>query len=227
MFVTTAAAGRHTVCAFTQCCRLKLTANAGRTTLPDYNVIADVSATLQAVLTNALTVFGPPPYPVAEVHDLQGSIPTSPARLTLFLFEGGEDPSVRNRPRVQATVSPNVTSKKPPMGLLLKYLVTPWGGDRATEHKLLGRTLQVLYDGAIVSGTQLQGGLSGTDQALKVTLAPLTLEDRARVWYALQRPYHLSLTYEVRVVNLDAEAVKQVAPVAQGSTQYRAPEAVQ
>jgi hypothetical protein len=174
--------------------------------MPAYNVIADVSQTLQTALTNALTVFGAPP-PIVEVHDLQGPIPTAPARLTLFLFEAGEDPSVKNRPRVQASAPPNIVSTKPPMGLLLKYLVTPWSGDRITDHKILGRTLQVFYDAPILSGTQLRSGLAETDQALKVTLAPLTLDERARVWYAVQKPYRLSLTYEVRVVNLDAEII--------------------
>jgi hypothetical protein len=186
----------------------------------DYNVIADVSQTLQTALTNALTVFGEPP-PVAEIHDLQGPIPTSPARLTLFLFEAGEDPSVKNRPRVQASAPPNIISTKPPMGLLLKYLVTPWSGDRITDHKILGRTLQVFYDVPILSGMQLQGGLSGTDQALKITLAPLTLDERARVWYAVQKPYRLSVTYEVRVVNLDAERVTSARPVSARTLEAR------
>jgi hypothetical protein len=35
-------------------------------------------------------------------------------------------------------------------------------------------------------------------------MIPLTLEDRARVWYAIQKPYRLSVNYQVRVVNLDA-----------------------
>jgi len=96
-----------------------------------------------------------------------------------------------------------------------------------TDHKLVGRTLQVLYDGAILSGTQLQGGLVGTDQALKVTLSPLTLEERARVWYAIEKPYRLSITYEVRVVNLDAEEVNNIQPVSQRGLGYLGPEAVQ
>ena len=110
------------------------------------------------------------------------------------------------------------------MALLLRYMLTPWSGDRMTDHKLVGRTLQVLYDGAILSGTQLQGGLAGTDQALKVTLSPLTLEERARVWYAIEKPYRLSLTYEVRVVNLDAETVDAIPPVSQRALGFLASE---
>jgi uncharacterized protein DUF4255 len=193
----------------------------------DYSVIADVSITLQTVLTAAYAPLDPGAPPVAEVSDLQGNISTNPARMTLFLFETVEDPSARNRPKVRAPAPPppppGLYFKKPPMALLLRYMLTPWSGDRLTDHKLVGRTLQVLYDGAILSGTQLQGGLAGTDQALKVTLSPLTLEERARVWYAIEKPYRLSLTYEVRVVNLDAEATETITPVSQRSLKYFAP----
>ena len=111
------------------------------------------------------------------------------------------------------------------MALLLRYMMTPWSGDRLTDHRLLGRTLQVLYDGAIISGTHLQGGLAGTDQALKVTLAPITLDERAGVWFAIQKPYRLSITYEVRVINLDALTVDTATPVSQRVSRYFGPEA--
>jgi hypothetical protein len=199
-------------------------------TLPDYAVIADVSTTLQTVLTDAYKVLDPGGTPpVAEISDLQGNISTHPARMTLFLFETVEDPSSKNRPKVRVTPPPpaGVAFRKPPMALLLRYMLTPWSGDRLTDHKLVGRTLQVLYDGAILSGTQLQGGLAGTDQALKVTLSPLTLEERARVWYAIEKPYRLSITYEVRVVNLDAVQTDALVPVSQRSLDYLGPEAAQ
>jgi Pvc16 N-terminal domain len=122
---------------------------------------------------------------------------------------------MRNRPHVLTTTVPDLTRKRPPMALLLRYMMTPRSGDRVTDHRIMGRTLQVLYDGAILSGVRLQGTLIGTDEALKVTLAPITLEERARVWYAIQKPYRLSVTYEVRVVNLDSEDAEHIAPVAQ------------
>jgi len=195
--------------------------------VPDYGVIADTSVTLQTVLTDALKALDPVSPPVAEISDLQGTISTTPARLTIFLFETVEDPSAKNRPKVVTVTPPTVTVKKPPMALLLRYMLTPWSGDRVTDHKILGRALQVLYDGAILSGTQLQNGLAGTNQALKVTLSPLTLEERARVWYAIQKPYRLSVTYEVRVVNLDAIGADKFVPTAQRSNQYLGPEAAQ
>lgn len=181
--------------------------------MPDYSVIADVSDTLRSVLTDAFTTLGPTP-PIAEVHDLSGVISTNPARLTIFLFEVVEDGTLRNRRPLQGTMPPSLTLQKPPMALLLRYLMTPWSGDQFTDHRILGRTLQTLYEDAIISGPSLQGGLVGSSQALKVKLAPLQLEERSRIWHAIQRPYRLSLTYEVRVVNLDATTFETRPPVA-------------
>lgn len=179
--------------------------------MPDSAVIADVSQTLQGVLNDAFTSLSPAP--TAEIHDLQGVIPTSPARMTVFLFEVAEDSSLRNRPPVGGLGGQHLTSRKPPMALVLRYLLTPWSNDPASDQQILGRALQVLYDDAILSGPQLQGGLAGTSEALKLKLAPITLEERTRVWHAVQKPYRLSVTFEVRVVNLDATTTSTQPPV--------------
>jgi hypothetical protein len=150
---------------------------------------------------------------VAEVHDLQGTISTTPARMTIFLFEAVEDPTLRNQRRPREIVPPNIAQRRPQVPLILRYLLTPWSGDRATDHRLLGRALQTLHDDAILTGPQLLGGLAGTSEALKLKLAPLTLEEQTRVWHAVQRPYRLSLTYEVRVIRIDSDDVSVGPPV--------------
>lgn len=192
--------------------------------MPDFGVIADVSRTLETLLTAGFSTLTPAPAPIAEVHDLQGQISINPARLTIFLFEVVEDASQRNRPPVRTDSvppTPPVTQvSKPPMALLLRYLMTPWSGDRFTDHLILGRTLQILYDGAIVSGAQLQGTtLQNTDTALKIALTPITLEERSRVFFAMQRPYRLSVTYDVRVINLDTRRARTRVPVASRAVQ--------
>jgi hypothetical protein len=183
-----------------------------RRDVPDYAVIADVSRTLVAVLNDALSTLAPPAG--AELHDLRGNIPDTPARVTIFLYDVLEDPSARNRPRVRGVFPPDdLTLGKPPMALRLRYLLTPWSDDRLTDHLILGRTMQALYDDAILNGTQLEGNLALTNEALKVTLSPLSLDERSRVWFAIQQRYRLSVAYEVRVVNLDAETLDRRRPV--------------
>src|SRR3984957_3305810 len=149
--------------------------------MPDSGVIAAVSETLLGLLMSAVAPLDNPP-PTAEMSDLQGNISMVPARLTVFLFEVGEDPSARNHPRRRDFQPPFATTTKPPLALVLRYLLTAWGGDRLTEHRLLGRAMQVLYDGALISGPDLKGSsLRGSNETLKVTLSPLSLENLTRV----------------------------------------------
>jgi hypothetical protein len=175
--------------------------------MPDANVISDVSSTLQQLLHESLVSLDPQFF--VDVSDLQGQMSTSPLHLTIFLFEVVEDPSAKNRPPVRQVVNQTVLTRKPPMALLLRYMLTPWSGDRITDHKILGKVIETFYDNANIAGTKLQGGLANTDAVLNINLAPITLEDRTRVWYSVQKPYRLSLTYEVRVVNLDSTLQKR------------------
>jgi hypothetical protein len=188
--------------------------------MPDSGVIAAVSETLLSVLINAVAPLDDPA-PTAELSDLQGNISMTPARLTVFLFEVGEDPSARNHPRRRDPQPPFTATSKPPLALVLRYLLTAWGGDRLTEHRLLGRAMQVLYDGALISGPDLQGSsLRGSNETLKVTLSPLSLENLTRVFWSVQRPYRLSLSYEIRVVNIDSEVSQLRAPVRTRTNDY-------
>lgn len=187
--------------------------------MPSFNVVDEVSRSLVGVLQSELASLNA----TVETHDLQSPIQNT-LSLTVFLFEAGEDPTARNRPRVRALDAPDVRVSKPPMALLLRYLLTPWGGTESSRHAIIGRAMQVLYDRAILSGAQLVGSLAAEDHALKVTLAPLSLEERTRVWHAVQRPYRLSVSYEVRVVNLDTEVFERVRPVRQRRLEAAVPE---
>ena len=190
----------------------------------DYDVVAAVSSTLESVVTSGLSTLDPTSPPVGEQHNLMGSVATSPARVTLFLYEVVEDPSARNRPHVQQMAPPDIVVRKPPMALLLRYMMTPWAGRLDTEYLMLARVMQTFYDKSIISGTDLAGSLQNTNEALKVSLAPITLEDRTRVWMSVQKPYRVSLTYEVRVVNLDALGAETVKAVGRRSVSASRPE---
>jgi Pvc16 N-terminal domain len=187
--------------------------------MPNYEVIAAVSETLRKVLKTAMN--DADLHVDVELDDLQFEAPFSNPTLTIFLFEIGEDPSARNRPRVRETNAANFSIRKPPVALVLRYLLTAWRGqeaaDQQTPQKILGQAIHVLYNKAVLSGPDLQGVLIGTDEALKVTMSPLSLEDRTRVFNAVQKPYRLSVSYEVRVVNLDSEAGSEFKPVARRS----------
>jgi hypothetical protein len=176
------------------------------------DVISAASETLEKRLTAGLSTLGPPP-PIARLHDLVTPVTSDPPTVTLFLYQIVEDPSVRNRVRTTRVANGDLRSLKQPLGLCLHYMVTAWGGDRHTEQRMLGRVLQILHDDAILDGLELSGVLAGTPAQLLVSLAALELEDRARVWSAIGQTYRLSVNYEVRVVNVDAETETSATPV--------------
>jgi hypothetical protein len=190
--------------------RCRMSSGCGGGSVSDFGVVSDVSATLVAALGQELQNLVPPAR--AVLNDLAGAVPAGLV-LTVTLYEILEDGPSRNRPEVRTESGSAVLLRKPPMALRLRYLLTPFGGDPETEQRMVGKAMQVLYDDAILDGLQLRGGLAGGTDTLKVTLAPLTLEERTRVWWAIQKPYRLSLNYEIRVVNLDALVSRRVEVV--------------
>lgn len=178
-------------------------------------VVASVSRTLLARLNASLSGLAVPggPAPVAVLDDLASKPASDPPRVTLFLYDIVEEATVRNRGKTTVRAGAQLLTRKQPLGLCLHYMITAWGGDRDTEQVLLGRVLQVMYDDAIVDGPELRGVLSGSETELKVSLSTMRLDDRARIWWAINLPYRLSINYEVRVVDIDATSQVADAPV--------------
>ncbi|UZK70321.1 DUF4255 domain-containing protein [Sphingomonas sp. S1-29] len=181
--------------------------------MADFGVISDVSATLVDALIDALSTL--PTSPVAELHNLQGTITTAPPKLAICLYEVNEDATSRNQPMHRSPLPAGLRVAKPPMALTLKYLLTPFANTPEDEQRILGRAMQALYEDAIFSGPDLRGsaaptGLVGSADILTVTLDPLTLEERSRIFHSIQQPYRLSLSYQVRVANIHPREDRRV-----------------
>lgn len=107
----------------------------------------------------------------------------------------------------------------PPLPLRLHYLLTPVTGagqaySPENEQLILGKVMQCLHTRPVLRGADLRGDLEGTGATLHVRLESLGLDEITRVWDALNASYQLSVSYEVSVVNIDAEiAPERVAPV--------------
>jgi hypothetical protein len=192
--------------------------------VPNYEAIGDVSRTLETFLTSQLAALAPPPpAPIAQLHDLVLPPSGNPPILTLFLYDIVEDGMARNRPPTRTPFQvgghQRVKVGKPSMTLTLRYMMTAWAGSRVSEHRMIGRVVQSLYDFSTLSGPELLGSLATSNEALKLTLSPISLEDRARVWDAIRQPYRLSVNYEVRVVHIDSQAATEVPGVVEQVTQ--------
>ena len=111
--------------------------------------------------------------------------------------------------------------KRPPLPLRLHYLMTPvtfkGGGAGAPdiEQKILGRALQALHTKPVLMGTDLEfTDLEGSGAELHVHLEALALDELSRVWEALEGSFQLAVSYEVTVVNVDADVQpERISPV--------------
>jgi hypothetical protein len=178
--------------------------------MSDYTVVGAVDETLRALLWSHFQVDSEISSIIATEQQITIEPPfklvknTDPDEdsLSIFLYRVAENGDLKNRQLQPA--GPNVF-RYPPLCLNLFYLITPLTNTTENDHKLLGKTMQVLYDNATLKGSALQGALSNTAEELRVLLNPLVIEDYSKLWTALMRPIRLSVSYEVKMIFIDSE----------------------
>jgi hypothetical protein len=190
-----------------------------------FAAVGDASTTLKNLVEAGVAVLGVGA-PLVELNDLADPIGTTPSRVTIFLYDLAEDASVRNAPATRELVGGIEVMRRAPLALSLRYLISAWNPNPATHHTILGRIAQVLTDHAIVTGTELAGSLQSRNEALRLRLLTLDLEERTRVWHAINKPYRLSLYCEARVVRVQSDDVQVAPPVTSMRTDERRREAL-
>lgn len=190
--------------------------------MSDYTVLAEVGESLVGVLWQEIQL----DTQVSALIDNESRISLeSPAdltgndsvRLSIYLYRIVEDASTKNRFAVQGN---GAQLRKPPLSLDLYYLVTPLVGLPREQQIVLGKVMQVLYDRAILEGSDLVGSLATASEELRVILNPSTLEETARVWQALEMSYRLSVCYTVRVAMVDSTREQFLQPVLGKTVRY-------
>lgn len=137
-------------------------------------------------------------------------------QVNLFLYQTATNAAWQNRDLPQQT-KPNEQGR-PPLALELHYLVTAYGtgDDDQLGHRLLGRSMSVLYDHAVLGPSEIQAALAGNDlanQVERVRIAPLALsvEEISKLWTVFQAPYRISAAYLISAVLIDSNAPTKAA----------------
>lgn len=141
--------------------------------------------------------------------------------LSLFLYRIVENAEIKNRP--QELKNGNFLVY-PPLCLNLFYLMTPLtkSPDSAdNNHKLLSKAMQILYDNSIVRGDTLQGEGEDKPEELRIIFNPISMEDITKLWSSFARPYHLSVSYEVKVVYINSKREQETELVRRKQLQYQ------
>ena len=178
-------------------------------------VISNVSILLKNILEAGLTTPGnPPTVEVASPVDL-----TNETTLSIWLYQVTPNDHLTNVPTVR--IRGELTESITPLPLNLFYLLTPLQKNELKNQATLGRALQVLYDNAVL---QLNAG--DDVEELHLNICQRSIEELAEVWEAVQKPYRLSVCFEVRVVRIDSELRVEPGRVRERATDFKQAEEV-
>jgi len=178
-----------------------------------YAVVAAVSEALRRILWEEFEKDGVIQPIVGSELAIVFRNPTETARdsanrLSLWLHHITENEFLKNQPMERGPTYD--TLRFPPLALNFSYLVTPFAPSGEADHLLLGKTMQVLYDNAVIL---LRDETSDIGEELRIIFNRLSLEELTRIWEALREPYRLSLCYQVRVTRIDSQRLTRQARV--------------
>jgi hypothetical protein len=179
----------------------------------NFTVVKEISETLRTILFEGykqaaeLNTIVPSEAAIVFVNPKETAA-NSANRLSLWLYQVIENEFKKNQPPIRSN-GPE-TLQFPPLTLNFHYLITPFTQTGEGDLLLLGKTLQVLYDNAIVA---IRDPVNDIFEELRIVLCNLNLEQLTRVWEALMEPYRLSVCYEVRVTRVDSQRLAPNARV--------------
>ncbi len=183
--------------------------------MADYSIISDVSAYLVKLLRQRMC-----PEPIPSPNNIEVSSPAEQDVdyiLGLYLYDIREEGEISVPPLVNAG---RTRLSRPPKPYSLYYMLFINGssqmGLKAHDiQKIIGRAAQVINDGNIVYPNQLQTWLESPEAPISITPSKISLEDKVRVWSAINKPYQVSLFYKAAPVLLSSEIIVDTPRVTQ------------
>ena len=173
-------------------------------------VIKEVSELLMNLLKVGL-VATDNPTPAVVISSPVDAV--GPPDLSIWLYQVTPNEHLRNAANLR--FKDEEFERLTPLSLDLYYLLTPLRKDESRNQMTLGRALRVLYDNSILTLS------AGTNvEELHVSLCQRSIEELAKVWEAMQKPYRLSVCFEVRVVRIDSERTLSPGRVLERTTAF-------
>ncbi len=162
----------------------------------------------QLVLSSAAAVVTLHP-PGDDLPDVSG--------VNLYLYRVIESPYFKNQPWPGDRSTP--PSNQPALNLELFYLLTPLGKKPADEafdqgddaHTMLGVAMRTLQSNPVLNDVHVPGfdadlvlppSLQDSFERIKISLLPTTIDDLSKIWATINKPYRLSVAYNVSLVEI-------------------------
>jgi hypothetical protein len=170
--------------------------------MSDFRAISGVSKTLASFLKTATGVN------VDAEKAPSDSIPDTAALIHLYLYRVEQNPAFLNSDFISVS---DTLLQAPAIGINLFYLITPYGPDQLEVQKTLGDVIRSFHETSIIPPVAFDPSLTDVTEELRVIPHALTLEQMTDLCRCFgQRPYRLSLTYEVSVVLIASRTTRAV-----------------
>ena len=175
--------------------------------MADYPIIADVSNYIVRMLREKMC-----PEPIPSPNNIEVSTPAESDVdyiLGLYLYDVREEGEVA----VPAFVSSGRTRlRRPSRPYSLYYMLFLNGSSQmglkgGDVQKIIGRAAQIINDSSSVSPRALQSWLEDDEPPIIFSPARMSLEDKVRVWSAINKPYQVSLFYKAAPVFLSSDII--------------------
>jgi hypothetical protein len=172
-----------------------------------YKIISEVSTLLRRTLWEGF--LGDTALVPQHVPDPESIVLMNPAdaarehnrRVSLWLYQVQQNEFLRNTPPTRVP-NDDAALRLPALAINLFYLLTPSTNSVQGDQLVLGRSMQILHDNAILLLQSAEE--AGRAEELRVSMCQRDMRELAEVWEALQQPYRLSICYEVRVPRIDS-----------------------
>ena len=185
--------------------------------MADYPIIADVSAYIVKTLREKMC-----PEPIPSPNNIEISSPASQDVdyiVGLYLYDIKEDVEVTQPPYIRHG---HVQLQRPPRPYALYYMVFINGGGQMglkdpDVQKIVGKVAQIVNDNNAVRPDALQSWLTTEEPPIVLSQAKISLEEKVRVWQAINKPYQMSLFYRAAPVFLSSAEVIETPRVVDAS----------
>ncbi len=175
--------------------------------MADYPIISDVSNYMVQLLRSKMC-----PEPIPSPNNIEVSSPAEQDVdyiLGLYLYDIREEGEI-SLPSLAGTGRTRL--RRPPRPYSLYYMLFLNGSSQmglkgGDVQKIIGRAAQIVNDGNSVDPHRLQTWLEADEPPIIFSPAKLSLEDKVRVWSAINKPYQVSLFYKASPVFLSSEVV--------------------
>ncbi|MBQ8946022.1 MAG: DUF4255 domain-containing protein [Lachnospiraceae bacterium] len=175
--------------------------------MADYTIISDVSNYILKVLREKMC-----PEPIPSPNNIEVSSPSSQDVdyiIGLYLYDIREESDVA---RPLTMPRGRLQMAKPPTPYSLYYMVFINAGGQAglkdqDFQKIIGKCAQIVSDHNSVLPNELQNWLETQEPPIVLSQAKISLEEKVRVWSAINKPYQISLFYKAAPVFVSSEIV--------------------